>query len=396
MAEKNRQRENDFMKIAVFGGSFDPPHKGHARLLKAAATRLRPDLMLVIPSFHSPLKNKSISPAADRAAMAALLAAKNEAKTGVRSVVDLFEIRRKETVYTYQTLEYLKNAYPGAALFLVIGSDCAMQFDKWKNPGAVKKLAKIVVGARKGFECGRSRLKKSGFDVLPGRFSAVSSAQVRSRIVSRGKIPRCVSGQIAEHIAGKELYALNIHKWLAKNLDETRLRHTLAVSVLCAKLAEKWGENPCRAALAGLLHDAGKAIPADRMARYAKKKNIQADRLEQICRLQPALLHSYISAEIAKNVFGIDDNGVLAAVENHTLGRPGMEPLEKILYIADISSADRDFAGAGDIRRLAFENLNSAALETARCKLAHVLRAGKWLHPGGVETWNSLAAEQTR
>ena len=60
------------MKVLLFGGSFDPPHLGHAALLKAAAQRVRPERILIIPAFQAPLKSVRAAPAADRARMAQL------------------------------------------------------------------------------------------------------------------------------------------------------------------------------------------------------------------------------------------------------------------------------------------------------------------------------------
>jgi nicotinate-nucleotide adenylyltransferase len=60
------------MRVLVFGGSFDPPHRGHAALLAAAAARVKPDQIRVVPAFHAPLKGAPSASADDRLELARL------------------------------------------------------------------------------------------------------------------------------------------------------------------------------------------------------------------------------------------------------------------------------------------------------------------------------------
>ena len=111
---------------------------------------------------------------------------------------------------------------------------------------------------------------------------------------------------------------------------------------------------------------------------------------EDICRCEPALLHSFVSAELAKDLFGIHDEEVLRAIAEHTLGSLQMTALSKILFVADISSKDRKYKDAFVIRTLAMQDLEKALLYAANRKLWFTIDSQKWLCPAGIELWNHL------
>ena len=168
---------------------------------------------------------------------------------------------------------------------------------------------------------------------------------------------------------------------LRARLSANRWSHTLAVTRLARTLAEKHGLNPEQAALAGLLHDCGRGLRLEKMPAYAVKHRLPVPLKDQVIRKAPILLHAYISADLAKKKFGVSDPEVLAAIQDHTLGRPKMGPLSRLIFIADISSEDREFSEAKKIRSLAFKNLDKAFRLAVRTKRGYVLRNGGWVHP---------------
>ncbi len=140
------------MRILVYGGSFDPPHRGHAALLTAAAKRLRPDRILVVPAFHAPLKDEAPAASAEeRLALVRLgVLGRLPARWKERALVDPSEARGGKVAYTVETLRRLHEEYPAAALHFVCGSDAAAAFPKWKEPARLRKLATWWTGARPG------------------------------------------------------------------------------------------------------------------------------------------------------------------------------------------------------------------------------------------------------
>ncbi|HOX24048.1 MAG TPA: adenylyltransferase/cytidyltransferase family protein, partial [Elusimicrobiales bacterium] len=127
-------------KLLVFGGSFNPPHRAHAALLKAALKAIKPELALVVPAYHSPLKGLPGTPAAQRLKMLRVFLKQNFKGLPVR--VDTGELKSGRKVYTWQTLSRIRKNFSGE-IYLLLGSDCLAQFHKWKRPLSVARLAKL-------------------------------------------------------------------------------------------------------------------------------------------------------------------------------------------------------------------------------------------------------------
>src|SRR3569832_2233312 len=140
------------MRILIFGGSFDPPHRGHAALLAAAAKAVRPDRILVVPAFHAPLKDAAPSvPAEERLTLARLgVIAPLPARWRASAFIDPAEARGGKRAYTVETLRRLGEEYPRAELHFVCGQDAAASFPRWKDPARLKRLAAWWYGARRG------------------------------------------------------------------------------------------------------------------------------------------------------------------------------------------------------------------------------------------------------
>ena len=138
------------MKILLYGGTFDPPHYGHLNNLRAAASRVQPDEIVVMPAGVSPFKQMSATPGALRAEMCGCFA---EAVQGPRAAaralhVSTWEIEQAAAGrrnYTVLTLEMLARQYPGAELYLAIGSDMLLSFDGWHRWQDILRLAHLVV-----------------------------------------------------------------------------------------------------------------------------------------------------------------------------------------------------------------------------------------------------------
>ena len=115
---------------------------------------------------------------------------------------------------------------------------------------------------------------------------------------------------------------------------------------------------------------------------------------EDICKCEPALLHSYASAWIARHLFDVRNKEILQAITEHTLGSLHMSTLSKILFVADISSKDRKYKDAFVIRNLALQDLDKALLYAANRKLLFTIDSQKWLCPLGIDLWNHLIKQE--
>lgn len=377
------------MKTLVFGGSFDPPHRGHAALLRAAAERVRPDRILVVPAYHAPLKNAPSAPAAARAELARLgVVARLPARWRRVARVDMSEARAARPVYTVETLSRLKALDPDGEFHFVCGQDAAASFGKWKDPARLKRMATWWYGARPG----KHAPTPAHFRKVAGHFPDISSTELRSALALGEDCSDAVYPEVLAEARRHGLYSLDVLDMLRRTLSPSRCAHTLNVASLAEALARRHGADAGQARLAGLLHDMGRRMPPPLMADYARKRRLKVPALGLTAGLEPLLLHAHVSEDIARREVGVTDPAVLSAVRKHTLGDPEMSLLDKVVYVADACSFDRRHHGAAQTRGLAFADLDAAFTRCVAEKLAHALARGAWLHPLTVTLWNRLAA----
>lgn len=181
-------------------------------------------------------------------------------------------------------------------------------------------------------------------------------------------------------------------EWIRKKLSPARFRHVLSVQRLAVRLAGIHGEDPQRASLAALLHDLAKEFPDKKLAAYAKRHLSRNGEMKRLSKTSPSLLHGFVSADIARREFGIKDREIFSAISWHTLGKPVMTRLEKILYIADIAEPKRHFREATAIRRLAQKNLDKALMRALAVKISFVVKNGDYLEPLSVSAYNRHVA----
>lgn len=153
------------------------------------------------------------------------------------------------------------------------------------------------------------------------------------------------------------------------NLTEKRYSHSVRVAKMAAALAVAHGLDEKKAYLAGVLHDVG----------YMKKNELS----------NPALMHSYAGAEIARKL-GCDDDEILSSILYHTTGRPGMTDFEKVIYLADIAEPKRDFPGVHEIRRLSTDSLDRAMIIALETTFRYLEDRGKYIEKISLELYDEL------
>ena len=131
-------------RLGVFGGAFNPPHKGHVRLARDFADRLSLSKVLVIPSFIPPHKSSAdLANGEDRLAMCRLAFCDD-----TRFTISSMEIDRGGKSYTYDTLLAIKKKNPSAELYLIIGSDMFLSFKTWYRFDDILKICTLCTAAR--------------------------------------------------------------------------------------------------------------------------------------------------------------------------------------------------------------------------------------------------------
>jgi predicted HD superfamily hydrolase involved in NAD metabolism len=155
--------------------------------------------------------------------------------------------------------------------------------------------------------------------------------------------------------------------------QDYRYAHVVRVARLADRLAQRHGESPARARLAGLLHDLARLHSMDALVAECEARGLAIDAFE---RRNPIVLHARLGAELARERFGVDDEGVLDAIRHHTLGAPEMSRLDAIVYVADGLEPGRDFPEREAMERLAFEDLDRALEAVLRSSLRYLRKRG--------------------
>ncbi len=200
------------MNLAVFGGSFDPVHRGHVGMVDYLLQRKLADEVVVVPAALSPFKAGHQAGPARRLAMLKLAFGSRP-----RVAIDECELNRRGPSYTSDTLEHLAATHPGDRLWLTIGQDNLTQLPRWHEVGRILEMAGLIVFPR-GEQAGQrpaepdpaDLLREGGLTLAPDRVKVaadfhepVSSRAVRARLLSGGDaaglVPAAVAGYISRH-----------------------------------------------------------------------------------------------------------------------------------------------------------------------------------------------------
>ncbi|MDE7495484.1 MAG: nicotinate (nicotinamide) nucleotide adenylyltransferase [Muribaculaceae bacterium] len=191
------------MYIALYPGSFDPPHCGHAMVASFVAQWGRVDEVWVMPSGINPLKIEN-SPKAGDAGRLEMCRLAMEGIPGVR--VSDFELHLPRPSFTYRTLIALKDAYPEHRFRLVIGGDNWHVFARWRNSEEIIREFGLIIYPRPGFYIDPARLPENVTLLPEAPLMLLSSTFVREAIAS-GKSPLgFISKEVSAYIGAHSLY----------------------------------------------------------------------------------------------------------------------------------------------------------------------------------------------
>jgi nicotinate-nucleotide adenylyltransferase len=198
------------MRVALFGGTFDPPHRGHLTIAAAAADTFQLDTVLFTPAGRQPLKpGATPAPFADRIAMLSLACIPDP-----RFAVSKLDAPHSDGTpnYTVDTLETLHRLMPDLTLFNLVGADSFLDLPRWHRPDRLLELAEWIVVSRPGFPLeDLSRLKLSPqqqarVHLLETVHEDVAATTLRQRLEAGDCCPDLLPAEVFAYIREHDLY----------------------------------------------------------------------------------------------------------------------------------------------------------------------------------------------
>lgn len=134
------------MNLAIFGGSFNPPHSGHIDVIRKSLELEFIDTLIVLPNFQNPLKNTKLVCNDRIAVLHSLTAGLKNAKD--KLIISNYEIAKQTPSYSIESIQYFKNLYKPNEMYFIIGADILDQLEKWHKIELIKKEVKFIVASR--------------------------------------------------------------------------------------------------------------------------------------------------------------------------------------------------------------------------------------------------------
>jgi len=159
-------------RIALYGGSFDPPHFGHKSVVQEAIKVLDIDKLLLIPTFLNPFKSSSFLIANER-----LERSKNFFNFSPKILVSDFEVEQNRVVPTVETLKHFKQCYD--VRYIIVGADNLENIERWKEFAYLNAQIIWVIATRKGYALQTNKLRD--FKILEVNVE-LSSTQIRNNM----------------------------------------------------------------------------------------------------------------------------------------------------------------------------------------------------------------------
>ena len=183
------------MKLAIYGGTFDPIHHGHLIIAREALETLGPDEVIFVPARVSPFKKTT--PVASGEIRLSMLRAAIENEIGF--AVDDCELRRPAPSYTIDTVKEIRRRKNNAEIYCLIGEDNVDELTKWHRFAELEKMVRFIVLDRTGQRPSHS------YQVIRRKIE-ISATEIRKRVASRRSIHYFVPPAVAEIIQREKLY----------------------------------------------------------------------------------------------------------------------------------------------------------------------------------------------
>ncbi|PTD31503.1 nicotinate-nucleotide adenylyltransferase [Mycoplasma leachii] len=324
-------------KIALFGGSFDPIHTDHVNIIRTCYEKLNFDEVWLIPTYLNPFKTKQNSSIKDRLNMLDII--KN--KFDYVKIYN-YEIKNQKSTPTYQTVKHILKTNKNDSFSFIMGSDQLDRFEEWNNFNELIQIIDFKIFKRNE-NYNKTILNKYHLELFEFENNHLSSTDIRNLKHLDKQIK-----DINDYVNYNLMY---LYERMETKMDLERYNHCLNVGKMAYELAIKWNVDPKKALIAGTLHDITKRWSKEKALSYLKTY------LPQLINEPYPVWHSYTAYLHLLYDWLIDDQEILSAVFNHTVGSEKMTKLDIIVFCADKISIERNYENVEQLRELCFTDL---------------------------------------
>ncbi|MBO4479587.1 MAG: nicotinate (nicotinamide) nucleotide adenylyltransferase, partial [Clostridia bacterium] len=299
---RRKKKYNINMITIFFGGAFDPFHNEHRALIVGAQKELSADRVVVYPSYSPPHKGGLVSPFETRMEMA-----REGTKDLSYVVVDDIEKQRGVTNYSYEVIPLLKKKYPSDEYYFLIGGDSMAHFSKWVRPETIAKEITLAVAARPEITDLDDAVKNAKKDY-------------GASIVLLSVVGGAVSSSLIKARAELGLPQVDLCAGVRKIVEEGGLyrRHADIVDKLRADIPQKTFDHVCRTVLYALKLNTSLNLPFKKVFLSALLHDCAKHEKTEMEGVPAPVTHQYVGADVARDVYGVEDKDILDAIRCHT------------------------------------------------------------------------------
>ncbi len=387
------------MRIGIYGGTFNPIHNTHIEIAEAALAQFKLDTVYFLVAGTPPHKDTAETISDINRLEMVSIAVKDNPKFSI----DDRELYRSGKSYSYITMTELKKEHPDDELFFIMGSDSLITFKHWVKPEIISECASILVAPRVGDELDEIKstiqqyqhLFAGDFSLIDYQANKIASSDIRRDFYTDKQVQKDIPQKVLDYIFEHNLYSpysytyddvLKLSDEMQKELKPGRYIHTLGVANTAYALALKWNYPAFTAMVAGMLHDSAKCISDEKRISICEKNNIPITDIEY---KYPHLLHGKVGAYYCKNKYDIFDEQISHAITVHTTGCPGMNLLDKIIFVADYIEPGRNKQPRLDIlRTTAYNDLDRCVFMILEDTVEYLNNNPDMVDPTTIDTYN--------
>lgn len=344
------------MKTIIFGGSFDPIHLGHIKMALKAKEFLNAD-KVVFMLAKAPRWKVTKEESFHRLEML-----KIALKDYSWAAIDLTEYNSEEEInYTFNTINLVKDKYDGEIYFL-FGGDQLNKLDKWYRIDELSKLVNLVAITRPDYVIDDENVNRYQVTLIKENVSEMSSTKLRN--LHSLECPF----EVLKYIIENNLYFV---PKLKEYISNKRFNHSYEVAKLAYQIAFNNSLNPFSAFLGGLLHDIGREIEKEKQIAYMKEFYPEYEG-----KIPLGLYHQFVSEDICRNVFHIENEDVLRSIKYHGTGNREMTDYAKIVYSSDKIEPTRGY-DSSDMIKTCIKDFNQGFIYVLKENIKFLASTGK-------------------